>query len=342
MLKLVRRKGRRNLYIRGSVRGQTVYESTETSDKGRADEIRIKREAELLDRSIHGASATATFLEAAVMYMEHGGERRYLASLIERLRSTPLAKIDQRVIDQIASMMKPDTSPATRNRQIYTPIGAVLHFAAERGLCDHIKIRRPKQPRGRVRWLEPSDRKRLIDACSPHMREIVTFMFDTGARVGETLYLDWADVNLQRRTVTFPETKNGEARTIRLTNRVFELMANTNRRDGRVFLTHRGEPYAHRDGGGGQLDKGFKAAVRRAGISDFHPHDCRHTWATLFYRATKDINALMRLGGWKSFKMVERYVHLDVDHLGAAVDTFEEYVDRAKSVPALSKKDVVC
>ena len=100
-------------------------------------------------------------------------------------------------------------------------------------------------------------------------------------------------------------------------------------------------PYARReDGGGGQISTAFKGACRRAGIVDFSPHDCRHTWATMFYRATRDIEALMRLGGWRDIKMVQRYVHLDVDHLGGAVDAFEDYINRAKSVPANIQMDV--
>ena len=340
MLKLVRRKGRPNWYIRGSVRGQTVFESTETSDKDRADEIRIKREAELLDRSIHGASATATFLEGAVMYMEEGGERRYLTPLIDRLGSMPLAKIDQRVIDATAKAVKPDASPATRNRQVLTPIGAVMHFAHERGLCDHIKVRRPKPPKGRVRWLEPDEQETLLAACARHMRMIVMFLFDTGARVSEALYLDWREVNLTQRSVTFIDTKNDEDRTVKLTGRLFEMLASSNRREGRVFLTHQMKAYAYREGGGGQIDTAFDGACRRAGITDFSPHDCRHTWATLFYRATKDIDALMTLGGWKDIKSAQRYVHLDVDHLGGAVDAFEDYLERAKSVPANTQMDV--
>ena len=68
-LKLVKgRHGSPNWSMRGSVRGITVDETTGTHDRARAEEIRIKREAELLDRSIHGIRKTATFLKASVMY----------------------------------------------------------------------------------------------------------------------------------------------------------------------------------------------------------------------------------------------------------------------------------
>ena len=83
-------------------------------------------------------------------------------------------------------------------------------------------------------------------------------------------------------------------------------------------------PYAVRDGGGGQIDTGFKAACRRAGITDFHPHDCRHTWATWLYGETGNLRQLMELGGWKSIKMVERYTHVNPDHLRSAIDALPD------------------
>ena len=87
-----------------------------------------------------------------------------------------------------------------------------------------------------------------------------------------------------------------------------------------MFRRPDGHPYLRRRDGGGQVKTAFKGACRRAGIADFTPHDCRHTWASWFYAETPDIRALMELGGWKSLAMVERYTHLNPDHLAAAID----------------------
>lgn len=57
----------------------------------------------------------------------------------------------------------------------------------------------------------------------------------------------------------------------------------------------------------------------RAGIADFTPHDCRHTWATWRYAANRDLGALQKLGGWKSVKMVMRYAHVNVDELAHTI-----------------------
>jgi hypothetical protein len=94
--------------------------------------------------------------------VEGGGERCYLAALINHFGTTLLARIDQAAID--AAALKPEADPVTRNWQIYTPVSAVLKHAAKRGLCDFPRIGRPRQPNGKVKWLPQAEAERLIDA----------------------------------------------------------------------------------------------------------------------------------------------------------------------------------
>jgi len=44
----------------------------------------------------------------------------------------------------------------------------------------------------------------------------VTFLFYTGARIGEALWLDWRNIDLQRAQVQFLDTKNGSDRGVPL------------------------------------------------------------------------------------------------------------------------------
>ena len=125
--------------------------------------------------------------------------------------------------------------PSTVNRQVYTPISAVKHYGAEHGLCDYPRIRRPEQPKGRVRWLQPEEAEQLIDACAAHMQPLVTFLLYTGARLSEALYLDWRDVDLSRRHVSFTDTKNGESRGVPLHDRVVAALGNLEHRDGALW-----------------------------------------------------------------------------------------------------------
>ncbi len=81
--------------IRGTLRGIRVEESTGTSDKRIAEEIRAKREAEILAESVYGRRATSTFAAAALSYLENGGSKRFTAPVISHFGTTPLGKIDQ-------------------------------------------------------------------------------------------------------------------------------------------------------------------------------------------------------------------------------------------------------
>jgi len=101
-LKLIRRPGRPHWYMHGTVRGITVRESTGVADAKAAEAIRARREWEIIQRSVFGTEATATFVGAAVSYLEAGGERTYLKPIIARIGSMSLAKIDQDEIDKTA------------------------------------------------------------------------------------------------------------------------------------------------------------------------------------------------------------------------------------------------
>jgi len=321
-LKITKTKKSPNWYIKGTIRGIAVEESTGTNCKKTAKEICDRRVAEVLDQSIRGVRETANWLEASIAYVDQGGEARFLGPINEHFRTTRLEKIGQAAIDAAARKIYPNAAPSTLNRQLYTPISAVLKFAASRDMCDEVTINRPKEPQGRVRWLMPDEAERLIDHCAPHLRPLVVFMLYTGARVSEALYLDWRYVDMQRAHVTFTKTKNGEARGVPLHPRVIHELALMPHESGSVFLTNRGVPYsrtAREENCGGQIKSGFNGACRRAGIIDFTPHDLRHTWATWHYQANCDLASLQTLGGWKSVKMVMRYAHTNTENHAAGI-----------------------
>src|SRR5262249_45320990 len=180
-------------------------------------------------------------------------------------------------------------------------------------------------PSGRVRWLDVEEADRLIKACSVHLRPLVIFMLYTGARASEALWLNWRNVDLARRHVMFIGTKNGESRGVPLHPRGLAALANLRHREGEVFRRPDGLPYERPKrvddtSAGSRIKKAFAGACKRAGITDFSPHDCRHTWATWHYAENRDVGALQKLGGWKSIAMVMRYSHVNVGELKHTID----------------------
>ena len=290
-IKLTRRHGSPYWYMRGSVRGRRVDESTGCSDQEAAEDVLIKRSAEILERTIVGDTLSRTFAEAALSYMDGGGERVHLAPLIKHFGKTKLVHIGQHEIDEAAKTLKPGAAPATLNRHIFTPAVAVLHHAARKKWCPKPTVARPKQPKGRVRWITHEEAERLIAAAAPPREALVVFLLSTGARLSEALYLDWREVDLTAAHVVFLDTKNGENRGVPLHPRLVSELANLPwDRKGAVFRRPAGKikkagrvwlAYGDREGEGGRpgenrmvghvsprRDRGFHAARLSSHLGD--------------------------------------------------------------------------
>lgn len=89
-------------------------------------------------------------------------------------------------------------------------------------------VKRPKEPRGRVRFLSEDERQRLLTSCkvsrNPYLYTVVVLALSTGARRGELLSLRWKDIDLNRGVITLHDTKNGERRSLHVTGIALTLL----------------------------------------------------------------------------------------------------------------------
>jgi site-specific recombinase XerD len=67
----------------------------------------------------------------------------------------------------------------------------------------------------------------------------------------------------------------------------------------------------------------FVSAVRAAGISDFHWHDLRHTFASRLRQAGVPLGNIAELLAHKGLAMAQRYAHLSISNLHDAVSRLE-------------------
>lgn len=314
-LKLVHRGRSPNYYLRGTVRGIHVFETTGTDDREAAEAIRIRRESAVLERSIFGPAATMTFAEAALSYLEEGGERRFLGTydedtgewslLIGHFGNTVVGKIRQAEVDTAAIALYPEAQAATRKRQVYVPVSAVLRHAARKGWCSLPSFRHPRVKQPETKWSTPERLAKLLPHCTPKLRRLVLFLTYTGARISEALRVTWeGDVALDRQTVTLRRTKNGKPRTVHLPAPLLDEMTAVPKevRTGKVF------DWNARKAVYGPL----KRACKRAGVEYLPPHQQgRHTYATwLRTYAGLDLVGLKEAGGWDTLSMVGRYAHV--------------------------------
>lgn len=379
-LKVVPHKNSPYLYLRGSVRGQNVYETTGVKDPALAEEIRIKKEAELLHASIHGERVVRTFAAAAVAYMEAPGarekEHRFVIPLAEALGPKTLDQITQDCVDAYVKKHYVGRAPSTILRNVITPLTSVLNFAARRHWCDAPKFDRPKQPKGRQRWATHDEAGAILSAAAPHLQPLLIFLLYTGARLSEALDLCWRDVNLSKRWAVFLDTKNGEDRGVPLhavvvaeLERLFEARKVALQRadekgkeppPDNVFLTDDGERYRDADReAGGQIKNAFHGACVRAGLAVWEtveaayrrrrivwkaarivPHDLRHTCSTWLLMAGVEARIRDEILGHAAGSMGSRYAHVPVPYLFDAIDRLPALEVRTSEIGVKRKRTV--
>ena len=302
-LKLVQRKGSDHWYIRGTVRGTSVFETSGTDNKEAAEAIRVKLENRLLEESVFGKKATVTFGEAAAAYLQSGGSPRFLgkmdddgrwSGLIGHFMNTPLRSIGQDELDAASAVLYPKAGPDTRNRQCYTPFIAVWNFASSssRKWAEERKWSRPKKPRkGTAIRLKPQragthpvpyDRAaRFVVAMSPAPAMVMTALFFTGMRPIELFALQVADIDVPGRWLVVQNSKTGERRGVPMHEFLVPLFAAiVKSRETDAFLNARGLPYPLTDEHGGQIATPVDTARELTGIRDIAPYTGRHSTST--------------------------------------------------------------
>ena len=325
-LRVRSRQGTRNLYITGTVFGAFIDQSARTDRPDVAEQIRIKTEAAILKRRVHGDKAVATFADALNLYLDMGGSARYTGALLKHFWDTRLADIDQLAINAAADKLCPSSSNSTRKRTVTGPLGAILHRAAEAGLCDYRRIRHPRPDHVQRRALEPEEVGTLLQhAPNDRIRALALFMLYTGRRLSECVELEWKDMRLAERQAFIGRTKNGDPITVHLAQPVVVALANLPLREGRLF------GYGSRHG----VRTAWDTMCRRAGIAVTRHEFGRHTCATWLRRyGGLDLQALMEAMGWRSINSALAYKHVNASEVQKAVDLLPDVTAESRTAGA--------
>jgi integrase len=187
----------------------------------------------------------------------------------------------------------------------------------ERNPCELVK--KPKENKGRVRFLSDDEREKLLAACRPHpdLYLSVVLSLTTGARQAEIMSLRWGQVDFRRQVITLYETKNGERRSLPLVGESFRLLQDRSQvrslKDDRIFPpSARATKAANID-----LRAPWEAALKTAGITDFRWHDLRHTAASYLVMSGVSLVEIAKVLGHRTLAMVARYSHLSDEHIVA-------------------------
>lgn len=187
------------------------------------------------------------------------------------------------------------------------------------------KVRKLKEPRGRVRFLDEVELARLMAAVrastNPNLYAIVLMAVSTGMRQGEILGLRWQDVDLDAGRIVLHETKNGERRVVPLAGTARDAVkahSQVRRIDSDLVF-----PGSRRKDGTTRrcdLRNAWLSAVKTADLDDFRFHDLRHTTASYLAMNGATLSDIAAVLGHKTLAMVKRYAHLSEAHTAGVVE----------------------
>lgn len=189
------------------------------------------------------------------------------------------------------------------------------------------KIKKPREPSGRVRFLSDEERQQLLTACknsySPFLYIVVVLAISTGMRQSEIMHLTWQQVDLQRRQIILEKTKNKTCRTIPLANLALDLLEkHLHERQLHHHLLFPGKIH----GKPMDLRKAWMSALKQAGIKNFRFHDLRHSAASYMAMSGSNLVEIGVLLGHKRLEVTKRYSHLSQKHVSKAVERMNEEI----------------
>jgi len=222
-------------------------------------------------------------------------------------------------------------SPARVNRYIAAFSHACTIAVNEWEWLEHHplgKIVKMKEPRGRVRFLDDDERKRLLESAKNSrckcLYPVIVLCLSTGARLNEIMTLKWQDVDFQRKVITLHETKNKERRLLPLAGLAMELMrehGKVRRFDSELVFpspSNPREPY--------RIRTAWNTAIKEAKIQDFRFHDLRHSAASYLAMNGATPAEIAEVLGHKTLQMVKRYAHLSEAHTSKVVASMNERI----------------
>jgi site-specific recombinase XerD len=214
-----------------------------------------------------------------------------------------------------------DWSPGSVNRW-QAALSLIFRVGMDNGktsLNPAAKIKRKTENRGRVRFLSAKEEQVLrkeIAKSYPQYLSAFEISIHTGIRAGEQFRIRWSDIDLDRRILTIPKTKNGDTRHIPLNQKALSAFRQLHK-DGPgaewVFVNSEGNQLRN------QRDW-FDRVLENTKLPDYTWHCNRHTFASRLVMAGVDLRTVGDLLGHRTFQMTLRYAHLAADHKQSAVD----------------------
>ncbi len=319
-------------WVRAQRQGREHKRSLQTTNRAIA-ERRFRVWLDDLDAIAWGEKPRRAFEEAAEKFIrEHlttikpGAAKRYgvsLKCLAEHFAGKTLDQITSAELSEFENKRRGQgVAPGTIRRDLAclssmltsaeewewiddgkNPIPSYLRRRAKRGL---------KEAPPRTRYLTPAEEKQLLGSATSEVQRAIILAIDTGLRREELFSLQWRQVDLARSVIaTTTRTKSGRPRTVPIPLRSARILEKLPRHLDCPYVLVNPDTQTRYV----QMNKGFKAAMRRAGIADSRWHDLRRTagcrWLQRDGKSMEEVSILL---GHSSITVTEqRYAFLEGD-----------------------------
>ena len=168
----------------------------------------------------------------------------------------------------------------------------------------------------RVRWLTPAQQTDVFRRLRSPFSQMAQLAAMALLRITEVCTLRREQVSLTQGVLALPKTKTGPNAVV-LNMRAIEILRQqlASHHSEWVFPGRRDSPYSR-----GHVGKMWRQAATAAGLGDFTFHDLRHHGTTTALNAGFSSAIVMRLGRWRSERVMLRYAAVTDKTLRAAAE----------------------
>lgn len=277
--------------------------------------------------------------EVFVPYAEQNRKRssqdwRVVNTMVRFFKGRALQEIPPMLIEQYKKKAAQTLTPrgtkpkaSTLNQRLGI-LHRVFSLAVENGYLTQnpvSKVKRFRETDRRERVMSEEEEGAIRDVIQADSRyDDLGLVFEianhTGMRVGEILGLTFDEIDFERAEIRLPYTRTKEAKdkAIPLNSAVLALLKQVREdRAGAHRVFSAGLTY-------GQLGHVWRRVCKKAGVTNLHIHDLRHTFASrLLERGERetDINKIL---GHSKLRMTTKYLHSSEESRRRAVENLSQ------------------
>lgn len=155
--------------------------------------------------------------------------------------------------------------------------------------------------------------------------DLIVFILYTGLRLNEAVSLKWEDIDLEGNKIAIKQSKTETGVRIVPLSKMAKIILKHRQEEQKEPL----QGYVFKNATGGQILYNTRRLclkiAKRAGIRDFSPHTCRHTFATRLLEKDANIKTVSELLGHASIQVtLDIYGHISQKLKQEAITLLDE------------------